>query len=102
MTLCVLAHGVRLAVVGSHGSIGRIAKIRASSHGWEVIGVTREDRTGFLRDSPSVCHIIVDGTLVSPRGVQMLRERHPHTPVDVAYTRNEAITETDRIFGRLI
>ena len=102
ITLCALLQAIKIAVVGSHAPNGRLAKIRASSHGWDVISVTRQDHSGFLTHSPSVSHIIVDGTVVTPRGVQMLHERHPNTPIGVAFNKDDAVIETDRIFGSLI
>ena len=95
--------GVHVAVVGSHGVVGRVAVERARFHGFDVTAVTPASKSAsWEREGKRWRAILVDGTKVSPFGVHLLQTHYPSCRVSVMRTRDDAVLAADAVFGQTI
>ena len=93
-------------VFGSHKRFGQIAATRAVFHGFNVTGITPQNRRLFF-DTKEECDknwlvIFIDGSTVTSNGIEYVKTRFPEMSPVILTNVGDSITEVDRIFGLLI
>lgn len=93
-------------VFGSHRRFGKIAAKRAVLHGFNVTGITPQNRRLFFdtkeKHDKEWVVIFIDGSSVTQDGIEYVKIRFPHLHSIVLTNVDDSIIEVDRIFGRLI
>ena len=81
-------HALNVVVFGTHRPVGRTFAACATQRGWNVTRVVPGVDLRSVLEGP-IDLLAVDGTCVTPVGVELLRRRHGER-VCVAHSREEA------------
>ena len=93
-------------VFGSHRRFGQVAAKRAVFHGFNVTGITPQNRRLFF-DTKEACDkdwlvIFIDGSTVTPNGIEYVKTRFPDMDPVILTNVDDCVREVDRMFGLLI
>ncbi len=88
---------VRVAIVGTHSPVGRLASISATSRRLTVAKIDKKNTGLVLHEPNRFAILLVDATAVTPDGLYSLQLLHPNASLHVMHDASDVSLALDQV-----